>query len=68
MEITEDTIKKLDAESDKIYKERCDIIKVIDNDIDNLKESIRLSKIWTNFKYNKCRYTPEVYQLIKKYI
>jgi len=68
MEITENTIKKLDAESDKIYKERCDIIETINNDIDNLKESIRLSKIWVNFKYNKCRYTPEVYRMIKKYI
>jgi TATA-box binding protein (TBP) (component of TFIID and TFIIIB) len=68
MEITEDTIHKLDAESDKIYKERCCIIETINNDIDNLKESIRLSKIWVNFKYNKCRYTPEVYRMIKKYI
>ena len=61
-------IEKLVGESNKLYNERLEFIEKVNNDINDLKEAIRLSKIWVNFKYNKCRYTSEVFLKIKPYL
>lgn len=66
--INDINIERLDGESNKKYHERIEFIKKVNNDTKNLKESIRLSKIWVNFKYNNCKYSPDVYNLIKKYL
>ena len=61
-------IEKFESESKNIYQERINFIKKVYNDKKNIKEAIRLSKIWMNFKYKGCRYSPEVYQKIKIYL
>lgn len=61
-------VDKFDDESDKIYNERIDFVKKVYNDTKNFKEAINLSKIWLNFIYRDCRYNPEVYKKLNKYI
>ena len=61
-------IPKLDSESDKVYQERLEFIKKVVDDKVELKEAIRLSKIWVNFIYNNCRYSPEVFGTLKRYL
>jgi len=61
-------IEKLVGESNKVYNERMEFIEKVNSDIKDMKEAIRLSKIWVNFKYNNCRYTPEVFSKIKPYL
>ena len=63
-----ENIPKLDSESEKVYQERLTFInKVVEDNVD-LKEAVRLSKIWLNFKYNNCRYSTDVYYNLKKYL
>ena len=62
------TIDRLDGESNKIFNERIEFIKKVYQDNKNIKEAINLSKIWVNFKYNQCRYTPQVYGKLKPYL
>ena len=61
-------IDKFDGESQKIFDERIEFIKTVYNDTKNFKEAINMSKIWVNFKYNNCRYAPEIFMKLKKYI
>ena len=61
-------IYRFDGESDKIFNERIDFIKKVFKDTNNLKESIRLSKVWVNFTYNKCKYDSNVYYKLRKYL
>lgn len=62
------TVDKLDGESNKIFNERIEFIKKVYQDNKNLKEAINLSKIWINFKYNECRYSPQVFSKLKPYL
>jgi|TARA_A100001015_G_C14666315_1_gene585073 TATA-box binding protein (TBP) (component of TFIID and TFIIIB) len=62
------TVEKMDSESEKIYQERLDFIKLVYKDNKNFKESVNLSKVWMNFKFNNCRYQPEVFYKLKKYL
>lgn len=66
--MNETQIEKIEGESNKVYQERLEFIKKVNSDISDMKEAIRLSKIWVNFKYNNCRYTPEVFSKIKPYL
>ena len=61
-------IEQLIGESNKVYNERMEFIEKVNSEIKDMKEAIRLSKIWVNFKYNNCRYTPEVFLKIKFYL
>ena len=60
------TIDRLDGESNKVFNERLEFVKKVYQDTKNSKEAINLSKIWVNFKYNQCRYSPQVYGKLKK--
>ena len=69
MEVTNDKlVDRFESESDKIYQERLEFIKNVCKDKNDMKEAIRLSKIWMNFKFKGCRYSSEVYQKIKPYM
>ena len=61
-------VEKLIGESNKVYNERMEFIEKVNSEIKDMKEAIRLSKIWVNFKYNNCRYTPEIFLKIKAYL
>ena len=62
------TIDRLYGESNKVFNERLEFVKEVYQDTKNSKEAINLSKIWVNFKYNQCRYSPQVYGKLKKYL
>ena len=66
--VNETQIDKIEGESNKVYQERLEFIKKVNSDINNMKEAIRLSKIWVNFKYKNCRYTSDVFYKIKPYL
>ena len=55
------------SESDKRLNERLKFIKILENDKLEWKEAHKLSKIWYNIKYNKCKYQPILYQQYLKY-
>ena len=70
LQINEDKffIEKLDGESQKIFDERIEFIKKVYKDNKNFKEAINFSKVWVNFIHNDCRYSPEVFRKLKKYL
>tara|TARA_B100001093_G_scaffold518590_1_gene603986 strand:- start:4917 stop:5126 length:210 start_codon:yes stop_codon:yes gene_type:complete len=68
MKLDEKSLERMDGESDKIFNGRVEFIKSVLSDNKELKEALNLSKIWMNYKYNNCRYQPEVFNKIKKYL
>jgi len=60
-------IKKFFSESDFIFNERLKFINILEKNNFEWKEAIRLSKIWANIKFKKCKYTKKIYDKIKKY-
>lgn len=68
MKFDEKSLERMDGESDKIFNERVEFINSVLSDNKELKEALNLSKIWMNYKYNNCRYQPEVFNKIKKYL
>ena len=65
---TKFTVSRFDNESNKVFNERVEFIKKVFNDTKNIKEAINLSKIWLNYTYNKCRYQPNIFYKLKKYL
>ena len=61
-------IERLPDESNKIFDDRIKFIEKVYSNINDLKESIRLSKIYVNYKYKDCRYSSEVFLKIKPYL
>jgi hypothetical protein len=56
------------SESDEHFQARLELLKRLEKDNINWKDANKLSKIFYNSKYKKCRYTPIVYNMIKKYL
>lgn len=56
------------SESDEHFQARLELLKKLEKDNINWKDANKLSKIFYNAKYKKCRYTPMVYNMIKKYL
>lgn len=66
-----DLIKQIERttdESNKIFDERIKFIKRVYSNTNDLKESIRLSKIYINYKYRDCKYSSDVFLKIKPYL
>ena len=61
-------IERSPDESDKIFNDRIEFIKRINIDLNDLKESIRLSKVYINYKYKDCKYISELFLKIKPYL
>lgn len=57
---------KFISESEFIYQQR---INFIQNKLTKLswKEAEKLSKIWYNIKWKKCKYNPKIYYMLQKY-
>ena len=55
-------------ESDKVYQDKLEFYQRANTQLKDPKESIRLSKIYINFKYKNCRYSPEVFKKIKPFL
>jgi hypothetical protein len=64
----EEKITQFLLESDEQYKDRIEFIRKLEKENINWKECIKLSKIYYNVKYRKCKYIPYIYNKIKKYL
>ena len=61
-------IERTPDESNKIFDDRIKFIERVYSDTNDLKESIRLSKIYVNYKYRDCKYSSDVFLKIKSYL
>ncbi len=77
METQEKTIKYLDkdeiitqffSESEEVFNDRLEFLKKLEEEKIPWKDALKLSKIYMNVKYKKCKYTPQLYYSIKKYL
>ena len=57
-------IIKFIEESNEQFSNRLLYIKKLEKNNINIKEAIRLSKIWYCIKYKKCKYPSEIYNYI----
>lgn len=56
------------SESDEQFNYRLDLLKKLEEENIDWKEALKLSKIYFNVKFKNCKYTPQVYHMIKKYL
>ena len=63
----EETIIKFCSESNKRFNKRIEFIKILENNKLKWKEAHKISKIWYNIIYNKCKYNQELYLIVIKY-
>jgi hypothetical protein len=56
------------CESDEQFKLRLEVIKKLEEKNIEWKQAQKLSKIYYNVKFKKCRYTPMVYNMIRQYL
>ena len=56
------------SESNEQFVKRLEFIKKLENNKISWNTSLVLSKIYYNYIFKKCRYTPGVFNMIKKYL
>lgn len=56
------------CESDEQFNSRLELIKKLEEKNIEWKQAQKLSKIYYNVKFKKCRYSPIVYNMIKDYL
>lgn len=56
-------IIRYNSESNNRFNQRLQLIKLFESKQIKWKEANKLSKIWYNIKYNKCKYSPSIYKL-----
>jgi len=56
------------CESDEQFNSRLELVKKMEEKNVEWKQAQKLSKIYYNVKFKKCRYTPMVYNMIKQYL
>jgi hypothetical protein len=62
----QETIIKFCSESNKRFNQRIKLIKILENNNLKWKEAHKISKIWYNIIYNKCKYLQNIYLYIMK--
>jgi len=63
-----ETIIKFFSESDEIFNARIELLQKLEKEKVTFKDALKLTKIYIYIKYKKCKYSPQLYHLIKKYI
>jgi len=63
-----ESIVKFFTESDEIFNLRLELLKKLELEKIPYKDALKLTKIYINVKYKKCKYNPQLYHSIKKYI
>jgi hypothetical protein len=63
-----ESIIKFLSESDEIFNDRIELLKKLEKEKIPYKDALKLTKIYINVKYKKCKYNPTLYHSIKKYI
>ena len=61
----QEKITKFFIESNQVFNERMEIIRLMEKDNIKWKDAHKLSKIWYNIKYNNAKYNSDLY---KKYL
>ncbi len=56
------------SESNEQFDKRLELIQKLEKENKDWKDTCKLSKIFYNVKYKKCRYSPIIYNNIKKYL
>lgn len=56
------------CESDEQFEKRLKFIKKLEEDNIQWKDALKYSKIYYNSNFKNCKYTPMVYNMIKKYL
>ncbi len=56
------------CESDDQFLSRIELIKKLEEKKIDYKQALKLSKIYYNIKFKKCKYTPVVYNMIRNYL
>ena len=56
------------CESDEQFTLRIELIKKLEKKKIDYKQALKLSKIYYNIKFIKCKYTPVVYNMIRNYL
>lgn len=56
------------CESDEQFTLRIELIKKLEEKKIDYKQALKLSKIYYNIKFKKCKYTPVVYNMIRNYL
>ena len=64
----DETIIQFLSESDEYFNSRLEVLKKLEEDKIEWKDALKFSKIYANVKYKKCKYNPQIYHLIKKYL
>ena len=64
------TIKVLQylSESNSNFNKRVEFIKTLEKDNIDWKEAIKLSRLWYCITIQKCKYSPDTYNKVKKYL
>lgn len=61
----EHTILKYISESNNIFTQRLNFIKKAENKNIPWNQALKLSLVWYNINFNKCRYNKELYDLVQ---
>jgi hypothetical protein len=56
------------CESDEQFTLRIELIKKLEEKKIDYKQALKLSKIYYNVKFKKCKYTPVIYNMIRNYL
>lgn len=56
------------SESNSDFNKRLEYIKNLENKDIDWKEAIKLSRLWYCINIKNCKYPPEIYNKVKKYI
>lgn len=63
-----ESIVKFFSESDEIFTDRIELLRKLEKENIPYKDALKLTKIYINVKYKKCKYSPSLYNSIRKYI
>ena len=55
------------SESDSQFEKRKEYIKLLEKENVDWKKTLNLSKFWYCIKFKKCRYTPEIFNMVLSY-
>jgi len=56
------------SESDEHFNSRLELLKKLEIDKVEWKDALKFSKIYANIKFKNCKYSPQIYYFIKKYL
>ena len=65
---TNKKITQFFSESNEQFNNRLEVLKLLEKDNIKYNDAIKISKLYYNVKYMKCKYIPFVYNMVRKYL